>query len=306
MVTVRPNLCLALVVMSALVLCAGCGEPKLDTSSDQAFSASLEKVYNAVPEAEREDFRRSLNSVLENKPIRRAPGYDEIIQLYSLIKAFGGEQEMLGRINGLTRADIVAQGQAILKKNLEESRAKLAAQVAETQKKVDRLKGLQGETEKVEVICTGVELTEGFNYEKKSWGTAGSIAALITVKNNSSETVKQIRGAIVLSDGEPNAASQNNLLTLKPLDMPDDQYQHGSLNIAPGTEWQGKIVWKMAGPDKRHPYPPTKEYTAAISGVQVDLDVELSWGDDLESQETLLKKSQEALQAVEKELAAMQ
>jgi hypothetical protein len=290
--------------MTAVLLCVGCGDAKLDTSSDKAFSESLEKVYNTVPEAEREDFRRYLNIVLENKAIRNAPDYEEISQLYSLIKAFGGKDEMLGRINGLTKTEIVTQGKVILKKSLEERLATLNEQIAEAQKKVDEGKRLQAESEKVEVICTGVDFKEGVEiWGNKPWGSIASFAALITVKNNSSETVKDIRGKISLTDGEPDSFSPNDLSSLKPVDLPDDAYYPGSLDIAPGTEWKGKVAWSMMGPNKRHPYPPTKEYTVTISDVKVELDVERQWGDDIETQEKMLAQSQQALKSVEAELA---
>jgi hypothetical protein len=68
--------------MAAMLLCVGCGDAKLDTSSDKAFSESLEKVYNTVPEAEREDFRRYLRMVMEDSNSSRAPEYEQFVQVY--------------------------------------------------------------------------------------------------------------------------------------------------------------------------------------------------------------------------------
>lgn len=309
------NLCGALLILGAFLLCAGCGDPTLDTSSDEAFSASLEKMYKSVPEAERESFRDYLNLTMNGKvPAsffgggRKVPSYDEFIQMYSLVKAFGKEKDQgfMANINGLTRVDIMAKGQTILKTHLEARQVALNQQIAETQKKLDDYERLKQEPEKVEVICTGVDLIEGFYSPEKPWGSVGTIATLVTVKNNSSETIKRIGGKVVLSDGSDTPLGDYSLGGLRAIDYPDDNAYIDSLEIAPGTEWQGKVLWKFFGPNKNHPFPATKQYSASLSDVTVSLDTQMPNSFEMQMDTENLKRYQEALEAVEKELAGLQ
>ena len=47
-------------VVIAFTVLAGCSDPKIDASSDEAMKASVEKVRESLPEAKRKDFDESM------------------------------------------------------------------------------------------------------------------------------------------------------------------------------------------------------------------------------------------------------
>jgi hypothetical protein len=132
--------------MATMLLCVGCAESKLDTTSDQAFSESLKKIHDSLPEAERTDFRWYVAMVAEGHiPYaagfgeiikKRPPSYDEIIEYFSLVKAFNSKKEIEGynRLNGLTKTDIITQGKAILKEGSENRLKQLDEEIAKISK----------------------------------------------------------------------------------------------------------------------------------------------------------------------------
>ena len=309
-------------VLLAFLFIPGCGEPKIDISSEQAFTASMEKVYNSVPDSEREAFRDYLNLTMEGKvPVsffggeRKIPSYDDLIQTYALVKSFGNRDDMklLGNINGLTRTDIINKGKLLLKLDLEERQANhqerlanLNKELAEIQKKVEADQKFEQEHQKVEVSCSGVEIREGLNFENKPWGTIGSITAFITVKNNSSEPVKHISGNVDFFDGSSNRFDRVWLTYLLPIDQGDELLRVDNLQIAPGAEWKGKVVLKMLGVNKNHPYPPKKQYSASLSDIKIILDSAVSRSNfDVESRVRRLQNLQDSIKETEAELAAM-
>lgn len=137
-----------MIVIGAMFICAGCGEPKLDTSSDQTFSASLEKIYNSIPESDREAFRDYLYVAMGDQVpaslggMRRVRSLDDIKKMYSLVKAMGNDNDikLLNNINGLTKTKIIAKGKALVKMGLEERLANINVKIEETGKKVKETK----------------------------------------------------------------------------------------------------------------------------------------------------------------------
>ena len=177
------------IVLSTLFFCVGCGEPKLDTSSDQAFSTSLEKIYNSVPETEREDFRGYLNIAMGLKG--GAPSYDKLVQLYSLIKARGNENERtrINDLNGMTKNDIITRGKTVLKNELEEQLETVNIKIEAATSYIEELK-------KINIEIGAVEAFESKSPLRK--GMIGSLGLDVTIKNGSSKKLRNFKGGQVI------------------------------------------------------------------------------------------------------------
>jgi len=104
----------------------GCGQPKIDTSSDEAMKASIEKVRKSLPENDRDKF---------DKAVMRLA-----FKNFSLENAMAGEVgkniteiKMKEAINGKTGPEIIAEAEILMKKDREQEKKDKAERDARLQ-----------------------------------------------------------------------------------------------------------------------------------------------------------------------------
>ena len=269
----------------AVLLCIGCGEPKVDTSSDQAFAKSLDKVYKTVPEAEQEAFRDFLFLTMEGKVSalssvfggkRKAPSYEEILKTYSLVKAMGreGDPEPLRNIKGLTRIGIMNKGRAILKDYLEERQAALSEEIAKLEKITAECVALAEDMAKVEIELSGqVEAVPAKGPEDA--GKVGAFAIAVEIKNGSPRHLRNIKfGGLTVSDESGNTAGGTITFHDFETEKGEKLFQNGynSLGVQPGEAVKGKLIATI-NPSSVFPYPPVKALKYEIRGDEKALPV---------------------------------
>lgn len=85
------------------VVMVGCGGDKIDISSDSAYNESLKKIYEALPEAERAEFRDNFGAILTHALGigSETMNENEMYTIYGLAKLFGGADgpKMLRPVN---------------------------------------------------------------------------------------------------------------------------------------------------------------------------------------------------------------
>lgn len=108
-------------ILLSILFCMGCfGEPKLDTSSEQAFVKSIAKIYENLPNTDKAVFGKYLTAAMFgeiNSFNSRAEKIKEgeYGELYLLINSVAGEKasQYFNAVNGLTATQIQEKGKAI-------------------------------------------------------------------------------------------------------------------------------------------------------------------------------------------------
>ena len=305
-------------VLGALLLSVGCGEPKLDTSSDQAFSASLEKIYNSVPKEERETFRDYLHLAMEGKVSalarffseqRRVPSYDEIVKSYSLVKAFG-DMELINRLHGLTKTDIINTGKAILKKDLEIRQSSIQKELVVLQKQIADCQAFADDMAKV-VIELSDQVTAVESNRPGDAGKVGAFEIAAVIKNGSSRHLRGISGGKMKIIHENNI-EMGGLISFFDFETEDGEklfdkgYQ--SIGLAPGETAKGKIRQQIT-PSSRFPYPQTKAskyviWNNEIAKPWLDGRDDFSQYDEKQAQDRL-DRCNKQIEAIKQELARL-
>lgn len=112
-----------IVIVAVLAFLAGCSDPAIDGSSDEAFKNSIAKVRSSLPEAQRDDFDKAVMAA--------ALGDGNFLQLAAAGKdAVAGQ--MRSRLDGKTAKEVLAFAAELHAKQKQE-------RIAELQKKVDAL-----------------------------------------------------------------------------------------------------------------------------------------------------------------------
>jgi len=313
-------------VMGTLLFWIGCGESKLDISSEKTFAASLEKIYKSIPEGERETFRDYLNLTMHGKvPAlstffggkRDVPSYEDLIQMYSMTKAFGSEKDMklFGNINGLTRSDITSKGKAILKEDLEEHLTGLdkqievvKKQVEENRKKAEGAKKFSEELTKVSIELGAVEVAEAQYSSHK--GQVGFVSLAVTIINDSSETLHGFKdGRVTFTDGNGKEVDGGNMADLNEF-VADDTSRpfsnsYSSPGLAAGKTITGRLAKKFGWLTPDFPYPPRSEFKATLkeSPLKPILDGKKEW---TEFDALNAKQSDQKLEKLNEEKAHLQ
>lgn len=111
-----------LIATAVIAGCIGCGEPRVDTSSDESFKASIKEIRESLPPDMQDRFTESLQVVMLS-------GVESILDLADPSM----EAEYMARLQGKTGEEIVALAQAIQQEQAERAR----------QKKVEELRDLR-------------------------------------------------------------------------------------------------------------------------------------------------------------------
>ena len=313
----RPAVAAAIVL--AALLGVGCGDPTIDTSSDQAFAKSLGKIYKSVPEAEQEAFRDYLYLTMEGKVSslssldgerRKVPSYEEIVKVYATVKALGRDKdlELLRNINGLTKSGIVSNGRAILKADLEERQARLGEEIAKQEKIIAECVALAEDRAKVVIeLSDKVEAVQAKRPEDA--GKAGAFEIAVAIENGSSRHLRNIKsGGLTITDTKGNTAGGTISFYDFETETGEKLFQEGhkSLGVKPGETVRGKLVARIT-PSSLFPYPPDKALKYEIRGDEKAvpvLDDENGFDKFREAEaRDRLARGREEMEAVQRELA---
>jgi hypothetical protein len=179
-----------LIVLIALVaLVTGCGEKKVDSSSDEKFKESIEAVKNSLSTEEKKQFEEAVQVM----------AFSEIGNLF---EAAANSEEMQRKIkdklNGKTADEIIAEGNRIIAERKIKEREQAVSEIEETQKKIAELKQKQADTEKAKERLKQFNVVRSrFYFQKDSFVEEGVIE--LTVKNETKYAVSRAYFQGVLS-----------------------------------------------------------------------------------------------------------
>lgn len=121
-----------LLILIAVFSLAGCGQQRIDGSSAEAAKASAEVMKEDMSDAERAAFEEALRVVVVNKAM---PGGNWLANAGKPPEQAVGE--MLGELNGLTAAELIAKADAIKAAEKKKQRDQALAEIAELRIKQD-------------------------------------------------------------------------------------------------------------------------------------------------------------------------
>lgn len=130
----------------ALALVAGCSEPTIDTSSDDAMKVSSQKVRESLPESKRAEFDEALQ-ILAFSQIDMKDLFAE-----GAIGAGGLEGKMRSALDGKTADQVIAEAARIKAERKVREREQALAEIKELEKKRQAAEHAREELEKFQVL----------------------------------------------------------------------------------------------------------------------------------------------------------
>lgn len=165
-------------IMMMFVILAGCSDPKIDASSDEAMKASVEEVRESLPESKRKDFDEAIQLL--------AFSQIDMKDLFAAGAAGVGNLEGKVRqsLDGLTGEQIIAEADRIRAERKERERQQALAEIRELEAKRTKAESAHQQLKKFQVIRSRFYMRE-----RKYMGNQPIIE--LTVKNGTDKAVSR-------------------------------------------------------------------------------------------------------------------
>lgn len=165
---------IALALLAGLI--AGCGEPKVDGSSEEAFKGSISKVAESLPSDQREKFRSDVMLLaLQNMDFRK------VLQGQKNAEDMPGD--MYAALNGMTAKEISAKAEVLRAERAERERKQALAEIEEL-----TIRKSQAETAKSSLKMFEVKKSR-FYKESQKYGLRAKPVIELTVSNGTDKAV---------------------------------------------------------------------------------------------------------------------
>ncbi len=265
-------------LFTAALAAAGCGEPRLDTSSGPAFAESLQEIHESLPETQRPDFRYNLEICFSGRePIsfsraqRDIPSLEKLAEIYGLTMLMGDQEDLnlIEEINGLSADEINARAAELLAAELEAKLAENDAKLKEVEKYLAELEAFEQDLAKLSLELGPVQAKEGRESVHK--GRLGGLGVQVRIKNGSS---RQLLG---FSDGGIKFTDQQgrDMKIQADLNQAADSAGHKIFQsqvlfgqpegLAPGAEFSGELVEMFFQLPQGYSYPPEGRFSASFA-----------------------------------------
>lgn len=165
---------IALAVLAAIL--SGCGEPKIDGSSDQAFKESIAKVSNSLPEDQRAKFKSDVMLLAF-----QGVDFGKVLQGKSSPEDMSAN--FMSSVNGMTAGQLSGKADQVRRDREEKERAQAVSEIVDlTRKKA------QSESAKISLVKFQVEKSRFYKHKQEySFGEQPVIE--MTVINGTAEPV---------------------------------------------------------------------------------------------------------------------
>jgi hypothetical protein len=211
------NWSLLLVGISLLV---GCGEKKVDSTSDESLKTSISTIKESLTEQKKEEFEKAVK-------VLAFSGVTNIFQ--AAANPDGVQQKMKEKLNGKTADEIIAASNDILAARKVKEREQAAKEIEEIKTNILALKKQKSDAEKAkDNLKKFAVLRSRFYYQKSSYREEAVIE--VTVKNNTEHAVSRVYFDGVL-------ASQG-----RSVPWVSDSFNY---SIAGGLEPGEEVTWKL-------------------------------------------------------------
>lgn len=137
---------IAIVFMLLPLFVVGCGEPRIDSSTDKSMKASIAKIRESLPQDKRAAFDKALQVIafsqvdLKGLMTQGAPGVDATL---------GKVKDVL---NGKTGLEVIAEAERVRKERKERERQKAVSEIKKLEERRAKAEGAKSELAKFKVI----------------------------------------------------------------------------------------------------------------------------------------------------------
>ena len=187
---------LLILLIPITMLLAGCGKPRVDTSTDQKMKTSLEKVRASLPEAQRSEFDDSIKTLALAK-------VDGLGDLFALAQTGALEQQAKAQLNGKTGLEIIAEAQRVAAERLErEKKAEEQRKQQEREERLAELATLRAKLDAESPDLLAKFVVERANFRKSTAGFMRENLIELAVRNGTGKAVSRAYfQAVLLTPG---------------------------------------------------------------------------------------------------------
>jgi len=171
-----------IIVMAVLMaLVAGCGDKKVDSSTDESLKSSLEAVKSSLSDEKKKEFEDAIQALV----------FSEISNIFeAAANPDGMQQKIKDKLDGKTANEIIIEGNRIITERKKKEREQALNEIEETKTKIAELeqKRLAAENAKEDLKKFNV-VRSRFYFQKSSFMEEAVIE--LTVKNQTQHAVSR-------------------------------------------------------------------------------------------------------------------
>lgn len=171
-----------LIVMVALMfLVAGCGDKKVDSTTDESLKSSLEAVKSSLSDEKKKEFEDAIQAL----------AFSEIGNIFEVAANPDGMQRKIkDKLDGKTANEIIAEGNLIIAERKKKEREQALNEIEETKVKIAELEQKRSAAEKAKEDLKKFNVVRSRFYFQKSSFMEEAVIEL-TVKNQTQQAVSR-------------------------------------------------------------------------------------------------------------------
>ena len=211
----------SILVAILAILMSGCGDKKIDSSTDEKFKSSIEIVKNSLPDAQKQEFEEAVKVL----------AFSEVGNLFeAAANPEGVQRKIKDKLHGKTAEEIISEGNLIIAERKKKEREQAAIEIEETKAKIAELESKKTEAEKAKENLQLFKVIRSRLYFQKSLYREEAVIEL-TVKNETPHAISR--------------AYFNGVLASPGRSVP---WVQGSFNykISGGLEPGEEVTWKLS------------------------------------------------------------
>lgn len=171
----------SILVAILAVLISGCGDKKVDSSTDEKFKSSIEIVKNSLPDAKRQEFEEAVKVL----------AFSEVGNLFeAAANPEGVQRKIKDKLHGKTAEEIISEGNLIIAERKKKEREQAAIEIEETKAKIAELESKKSEAEKAKENLQLFKIVRSRLYFQKSLYREEAVIEL-TVKNETPHAISR-------------------------------------------------------------------------------------------------------------------
>lgn len=173
------NKLIAIVVLAVLV--TGCGDKKVDSSTDEKFKTSMQSVKNSLTDEKKKEFEGAVQVM----------AFSEIGNIFeAAANPEGIQRKIKDKLHEKTADEIIAEGNRIIAQRKNKEREQAISEIEETKTKIAELKQKRSDAEKAKEDLKKFNVVRSrFYFQKSSFREEAVIE--LTVKNETERAVSR-------------------------------------------------------------------------------------------------------------------
>ena len=210
---------ITITVLAILVI--GCGEKKVDSSTDEKFKSSIDNVKSSLTEEKKKEFENAV----------KVMAFSEIGNIFeAAANPDGMQRKVKDKLNGKTADEIILEGNKIIAERKEKEREQAISEIAEIKNKITDLEKKQSDSKKAKDNLKSFNIIRSrFYFQKSSFIEKGIIE--LTVKNETKYPISRAYfDGILSSPGRSVPWVQDSF----------------NYNISGGLEPGEEVTWKLS------------------------------------------------------------